>query len=76
MKTQFGWHYIEILEKKNPEPAYKIAYMAKEIVPGEETINSANAAATKLSGMARDEKAFDKYIKENGLNKVSPTQYC
>ena len=71
VKTQFGWHYIEILEKKNPEPAYKIAYMAKEIVPSDETINAANVAATKLSGMARDEKAFDKYVKENGLNKIS-----
>ncbi len=71
VKTQFGWHYIEILEKKNPEPAYKIAYMAKEIIPSEETINAANAAATKLSGMARDEKAFEKYTKDNGLNKIS-----
>ena len=71
IKTQFGWHYIEILEKKNPESAYKIAYMAKEIVPSDETINAANLAATRLSGMARDEKAFDKYVKENGLNKVS-----
>lgn len=71
IKTQFGWHYIEILEKKHPEPAFKIAYLAKEIVPSEETINAANVAATKVSGMARDEKSFDKYIKENGLNKIS-----
>ena len=48
VKTQFGWHYIEILDKKNPEPAYKIAYMAKEIVPSDETINNANAAATSF----------------------------
>jgi peptidyl-prolyl cis-trans isomerase D len=71
VKTQFGWHYIEILEKKNPGPADKVAYMAKEIVASDETINSANIAATKFSGMARDEKAFDKYVKENGLNKIS-----
>ena len=70
VKTQFGWHYIEILEKKNPQPAYKIAYMAKEIIPSDETVNAANAAATKLSGMARDIKAFDDYIKKNGLAKV------
>lgn len=70
VKTQFGWHYIEILEKKNPEPAYNIAYFAKEIIPSDETINSANAAATKLSGQARDIKAFDNYIKQNGLAKV------
>ncbi len=71
IQTQFGWHYIEILEKKNPEPAYKIAYMAKEIAPSDETINSANAAATKLSGQARDRQSFDKYLTQNGLNKIS-----
>ena len=70
VKTQFGWHYIEILEKKNPEPGYKVAYLANEIIPSDETINAANAAATKLSGMARDSKAFDDYIKKNGLAKV------
>lgn len=69
--TQFGWHYIEILEKKNLQPAYKIAYMAKEISPSDETINLANAAATKLSGQARDRQSFDKYISQNGLNKIA-----
>lgn len=71
IKTQFGWHYIEILEKKNPQPAYKVAYMAKEIAPSDETINLANAAATKLSGQARDKQSFDKYISQNGLNKIA-----
>ncbi len=70
VKTQFGWHYIEILEKKNPQPAYKVAYLAKEIIASDETTNAANAAATKLSGQARDIKAFDQYIKKNGLAKV------
>jgi peptidyl-prolyl cis-trans isomerase D len=70
VKTQFGWHYIEILEKKNPQPAYQVAYMAKEVVPSDETINAANAAATKLAGQARDLKTFDQYIKQNGLSKV------
>ena len=71
VKTQFGWHYIEILEKKNLQPTYKIAYMAREIAPSDETINAANAAATKLSGQARDKKAFDKYVAQNGLKEVS-----
>ncbi|MEO6219020.1 MAG: SurA N-terminal domain-containing protein, partial [Ginsengibacter sp.] len=71
IKTQFGWHYIEILEKKNPQPAYKIAYMAKEIAPSDETINVANAAATKLSGQVKDRQSFDKYISQNGLNKIA-----
>ncbi len=71
VKTQFGWHYIEILDKKNLEPAYKIAYMAKEIAPSDETINDASAAATKLSGQARDKQAFEKYVSQNGLKEVS-----
>ena len=70
VKTQFGWHYIEILEKKNPQPAYKVAYLAKEIVPGDETITAANAAATKISGQARDTVSFNKYVKENGIKKI------
>ncbi|MEO6812356.1 MAG: peptidylprolyl isomerase [Ginsengibacter sp.] len=70
VKTQFGYHYIEILEKKNPQPAYKIAYMAKEIAPSDETINAANTAAIKLSGAAKDVKSFNEYISKHGLNKV------
>ena len=68
--TQFGWHYIEILDKMNPEPAYKIAYMAKEITPSDETINAANTAAIKLSGLAKDEKSFNDYVAKNGLKKI------
>jgi peptidyl-prolyl cis-trans isomerase D len=71
VKTQFGWHYIEILDKKNPQPAYKIAYLGKDIAPSDETINAANAAANKLSGQARDKQAFDKYTAQNGLKEVS-----
>ena len=71
VKTQFGYHYIEILDKKNLEPAYKIAYMARELAPSDETINDANAAATKLSGQARDKQAFDKYVATNGLQEIS-----
>jgi peptidyl-prolyl cis-trans isomerase D len=71
VKTQFGWHYIEILDKKNPEPAYKIAYMAKEIAPSDQTINAANTAAIKLSGMAKDEKSFNDYVAKNGLKKIT-----
>jgi peptidyl-prolyl cis-trans isomerase D len=71
VKTQFGWHYIEILEKKDFQPAYKIAYMAKEIAPSDETINAANTAAIKLSGSAADQKSFSDYAAKNGLSKVA-----
>ncbi|HEU5053593.1 MAG TPA: peptidylprolyl isomerase [Hanamia sp.] len=75
VKTQFGWHYIEILDKKNYQPSYKIAYMAKEIAPSDETINNANTEAIKLSGYAKDEKSFNDYVAKNGLKKVDvPTE--
>lgn len=71
VKTQFGWHYIEILNKKDFQPSYKVAYMAKEIVPSDETINAANTAAIKLSGSTQDEKSFDSYVIKNGLSKIN-----
>lgn len=71
IKTQFGWHYVEILNKKDFEPAYKIAYLGREIAPSDETINAANTAAIKLTGSAQDEKAFNEYVAKNGLNKVT-----
>ena len=70
IKTSFGWHYIEILEKKNPSPAYKIAYLAKEVVASEETINTASVNASKLSAEARNAKTLDAYIAKNGLQKI------
>ena len=70
VKTSFGWHYIEILEKKNLSPAYKIAYLAKEVVSSEETINTASVNASKLSSEARNAKALDAYIAKNGLQKI------
>jgi peptidyl-prolyl cis-trans isomerase D len=70
VKTEFGYHYIEILNKINPEPAYKIAYMSKEIAPSDATINAANTAAVKLAGTAKDVKSFNDYVSKNGLTKI------
>ncbi|RNI36315.1 hypothetical protein EFY79_11600 [Hanamia caeni] len=71
VKTQFGWHYIEILEKKDFQPSYKIAFMAKEIAPSDETINNANTEAIKLSGYAKNKKSFDEYVAKHGLKEVN-----
>ena len=68
--TDFGWHYIEVLNQKNFETAYKIAYFAKEILPSDETVNTASSQATKLYSEARDAKAMEAYIVKNGLKKV------
>jgi len=69
--TQFGWHYIEVLDQKDFEPAYKIAYMSKEILASDETINAASVAATKLSSEAKDQATFDAYVSKNNLHEVN-----
>jgi peptidyl-prolyl cis-trans isomerase D len=70
VKTQFGYHYIEILNKIDPQPAYKIAFMARDIAPSDETINHSNSAAIKLAGSATDVTSFHKYASENGLTVI------
>ena len=70
IKTDFGYHYIEVLNQKNFETAYKIAYTAKEIISSDETINLASAKATKLSGEARDAKTLEVNVAKNGLKKI------
>jgi peptidyl-prolyl cis-trans isomerase D len=59
-----------VLSQKNFEPAYKVAYMAKQILATDETVNNASAKATKLASEARDAKALEAYIVKNGLQKV------
>lgn len=70
VKTQFGYHYIEIMDRINPAPAYKIAFMAREIDPSDETINKANSEAAKLAGSAKNAKEFNEYVSKNGLVKI------
>jgi peptidyl-prolyl cis-trans isomerase D len=70
VRTQFGYHIIEILSQKGSGPAYKIAFMAKEILASETTIGDANLNATKLSGQ-KNGKEFESYVAKNGLQKIS-----
>ncbi|MDQ3681810.1 MAG: peptidylprolyl isomerase, partial [Bacteroidota bacterium] len=77
IKTEFGYHLIEILGQKPPQPHYKIAYMAKEIAPSTETDNAASSQASLFAGESRDLKAFNanynKNLKNKGLNKLVAT---
>jgi peptidyl-prolyl cis-trans isomerase D len=69
VKTEYGYHYIEIEDQKNFEQAYKIAYLAKEIEPSEETENAASAKATQFASSSRTEKTFDATVGKEKLNK-------
>jgi peptidyl-prolyl cis-trans isomerase D len=70
VKTQFGYHIIELLSQKGNSPAYKIAFMAKEILPSQATIETASLNSTKLSGQ-KGNKDFETYCAKNGLQKIT-----
>ncbi len=59
VKTDFGYHYIEILGQKNFAPAYKIGYLAKTVVSSNETVSAANTAAAQFAASAKNRKTFD-----------------
>lgn len=84
VKTEFGYHLIEILGQKGSQAYYKIAYLAKPIEASPETDNAASTQASQFAGDARDGKAFDaafdKSLKGKGFTKllaadIRPTDY-
>ncbi|MFC0774224.1 peptidylprolyl isomerase [Terrimonas alba] len=77
VKTEFGYHYIEILSQKGGSPAYKIAYLALPIEASQETDAAASNAATLFAGDSRDQKSFDanaEKLKAKGINKAFATE--
>lgn len=70
VKTQFGYHVIEITSQKNFNPAYKIAFVAREITAGDETINKASLEATRASAM-KNAKSLAEYASKNNIRGVA-----
>jgi peptidyl-prolyl cis-trans isomerase D len=62
VKTAFGYHLIEILDQKNFQPHYKVAYLAKNILASEETEQTALEEASKFSSESQDLKTFEANI--------------
>jgi peptidyl-prolyl cis-trans isomerase D len=66
VKTDFGYHYLEVLGQKGKSTAYKIAYLAKAIAASNETVTAANTAAAQFAVSAKDAKQFNtNAMKEN-----------
>jgi hypothetical protein len=59
VKTDFGYHYMEVLKQTPRSPAYKIAYLSKVILPSSETIGVASAAAAAFASASKDVKSFN-----------------
>jgi peptidyl-prolyl cis-trans isomerase D len=67
VKTDFGYHIIDLIGQKNFNTAYKIAYVAKEISSSDVTINKSSLEATKTSSFKTKEE-LEKYAAKNGLS--------
>ncbi len=77
VKTQFGYHVIQIQSQKGSSPVFEVAYLTKPIVASRETDANANNAANKFAGDSRDQKSFnanwEKELKAKGIQKVPVT---
>jgi peptidyl-prolyl cis-trans isomerase D len=71
VKTQFGYHLIEILDQKNFEPDFEVAYFARRIEPSPETDQNASGLASQFAGENRDKASFDAAVKKEKLRSVA-----
>lgn len=76
VKTDYGYHYIEILSQKGSSTGYKIAYISKPIDASQETDMAASNAATKFASQSTDSKSFNaaaEKLQRQGINKSVAT---
>ena len=64
VKTDFGYHIIEILEQKNKQRSIKIANLALEIEPSETTVDNVFNTASKFE-IAVASRDFQEVAKES-----------
>ncbi|MBZ5859062.1 peptidylprolyl isomerase [Flavihumibacter profundi] len=74
VKTSFGYHYIEVLDQKNFETAYKVAYLSRAITASVETENAASGAANQFAGESRTAKAFEDMVVKDKLTKLQASE--
>ncbi|GAA4741104.1 peptidylprolyl isomerase [Flavisolibacter ginsenosidimutans] len=65
VKSQFGYHYMEVLNQRGSSPVYKAAFFVLPIEASAETQTNASNAATMFAGNAKDEKSFKEYFDKN-----------
>ena len=74
VKTQFGYHYIEVMSQRGSSPVYQVAFFALPIEASPETVSEASNGANMFAGTAKDEKSFNEYFEKNlkgkGYNKL------
>lgn len=61
-----GYHYIEVLEQKNKQTAFQIAYLSKPIIASTETVSAASTAAQQFAAAARNKSEFEQAAAKQG----------
>jgi peptidyl-prolyl cis-trans isomerase D len=70
VKSQFGWHYIEVLGQKNFEPGYKVAYLTRKIEASQNTDQTASGLASQFAGVSRDARSFEDNVQKQHLQRL------
>lgn len=68
VKTEYGYHYVEVLGQKGSSTAYNIAYYSKQISLSNETDIATKNEASKFISSVKTKKEFDEAAKK--LNKT------
>jgi peptidyl-prolyl cis-trans isomerase D len=74
VKTDFGYHFMEVLGQKNPNPAFKIAYLARPILAGTETEAAAATAAAQFIASAKNAKQFSDQATKSNMQLLSVSE--
>ena len=69
-----GYHYIEVVNQKNFEPAFKVAQFSKAIVPSDETVQRQNGIASQFAAESRTKKQFDENRKKYNYTPLVATE--
>jgi peptidyl-prolyl cis-trans isomerase D len=69
VKSRFGWHYIQVLNQKNFEPGYKVAYLARKIEASQNTDVAVSGLANQFAGISRDARSFEDNIQKEHLQR-------
>lgn len=81
VKTQFGYHIIQIEDIKQSEPFVTLAFLSRQIIASKETIDSLDRIASTFYEKYNTPESFEKGVTEEGIRKtvsapLSKSQYA
>lgn len=77
VKTDYGYHIIEVMSHKGSVPVYKTASISKEIIPSDETEQEASILASQFASESSDVTSFNenynKMLRDKSVFKSTAT---